>query len=1160
MNPLPGVVNRPLYPNVDPVIQEINKVAPTGEMGTMPPIKTFDDVLRTDAHIRSLADLMREIPQQQVMMGQSPEDIKKSLVREGEPGVLGKTLDYISKPFRYETSVVTAPIIGLIEALRGRGSIGELVPKLMGEALTGERELSMYDELKNIGFSNWVSIPFGIGADILLSPSTYLGIGGVTKTGKVAKAVTAAESAGETITKGSKIAEAMSHLPPEALKFAPTASEQARLGQRGLVNFMGEPLIEGAPVFEKIAGLGELIRTTPGISKVAYKLIPGLRPVGIQPQDWQKFKDLQRLRRGKIGMRSKEFLQELKKVALENNLSPDELSEVFYALERKGVPSEKFPWQKMVTTEVPEATALSAMRAKGVRPTLTKLPEDEFIQAFLESGGKEGQSIPTHLFRSTPTGPEIVTRDLGRGWARQVGFERRIVSETEGANIFKDMPKKIQPTVAKIYGTDKFSPELGEKFAEDWARFTSGNDELLTPGFHKVVDRLNKEGSHKLISGVTEIELPGGGIRRIVGDVTFVNKGQEAVRRFAKTKFEEFLKEEISLGVLNGKVDDYVNRIYRTPTKVFRPGKEISFTPFFTKKRAFKTVAEAEAAGYEPLTNILELIGIRGQKSIEATEAKRMLDEAAELFGVHINPEKMSMQDWGRLGKAGIDPEKAKEVTAYLRKQGLIPMKLGKDEVWFQPEIHDALNQMVAPFTNDETFRSFLGMYDRALNVWKGYVTAVNPKFHARNFASNVYLLWLKDGYKGFSPITHKQALDIMAGKAGQFLTDTGKVFSYDDIRRLIAEQGLMGSGFVGGELKAAFRSHLGDITKGKWAQAGTRVNPFKSQNAAISFGRYIGTHIENEAKLVGFLNDLKSIGDPVEAARRTFEYLYDYMDLTSFEKNIMKRLIPFWTWMSKNIPNMVKTTIMDPSKIGIPAGKIPTAFRHKTQRELDAAGISYPKEIEPPFVKNMGAFPVGVDEKGRVAYYAPGMPYQDLARLSLNELLSSATPFAKPFTEWLPPGGYSIFMDRPYESYPGELADAPVGTSFLPDFIKEALGVREEKYGTYMPGRTSAIVNTLLPMLRTPTKLIKAAKTPGEGQYIYPSELIGQKFVPVDPAIERRATMYEWLQNLQGKKKVERGLERREGRKAVEQTPGDLSLEEIIRLHQLRYGIGGRR
>ena len=62
------------------------------------------------------------------------------------------------------------------------------------------------------------------------------------------------------------------------------------------------------------------------------------------------------------------------------------------------------------------------------------------------------------------------------------------------------------------------------------------------------------------------------------------------------------------------------------------------------------------------------------------------------------------------------------------------------------------------------------------------------------------------------------------------------------------------------------------------------------------------------------WIGRLKKGDDFEEATRKVDQFLFDYSDLTDFEQNIMKRVIPFYTFMRKNIPMELEAMLNTPS------------------------------------------------------------------------------------------------------------------------------------------------------------------------------------------------------------------------------------------------------
>jgi len=65
--------------------------------------------------------------------------------------------------------------------------------------------------------------------------------------------------------------------------------------------------------------------------------------------------------------------------------------------------------------------------------------------------------------------------------------------------------------------------------------------------------------------------------------------------------------------------------------------------------------------------------------------------------------------------------------------------------------------------------------------------------------------------------------------------------------------------------------------------------------------GASMGRTIENQARALNFMGSLKMGHNPVEAGKLVAKFLFDYGDLTSFQKQWMRTIFPFFTWNNKN-------------------------------------------------------------------------------------------------------------------------------------------------------------------------------------------------------------------------------------------------------------------
>tara|TARA_R100001244_G_scaffold6778_1_gene8829 strand:- start:1323 stop:1841 length:519 start_codon:yes stop_codon:yes gene_type:complete len=129
--------------------------------------------------------------------------------------------------------------------------------------------------------------------------------------------------------------------------------------------------------------------------------------------------------------------------------------------------------------------------------------------------------------------------------------------------------------------------------------------------------------------------------------------------------------------------------------------------------------------------------------------------------------------------------------------------------------------------------------------------------------------------------------------------------------------------------------------------------------------------------------------------------------------------------------------------------------------------------------------------------YLNPNLPFQDINRANWRDLVSGMSPFIKVFGESLPKKGYSLFLDRPIESFEGEPSD------ILP-FISK---------------KQENVVTTLLPTVGKVSRLFAKHKE-GELTAQAISEFLGVKLMNVDPQRTLRSQTYARRELLRAMKK----------------------------------------
>ena len=92
----------------------------------------------------------------------------------------------------------------------------------------------------------------------------------------------------------------------------------------------------------------------------------------------------------------------------------------------------------------------------------------------------------------------------------------------------------------------------------------------------------------------------------------------------------------------------------------------------------------------------------------------------------------------------------------------------------------------------------------------------------------------------------------------------------------------------------------------------------FKWTDDILELPGDIGELVESTAKIALYF-DRKSKGFTSRAAARDVrKFLFDYSDLSSAEREVFKRVMPFYTWTRKNLPLQVSMLIQDPTKFNV--------------------------------------------------------------------------------------------------------------------------------------------------------------------------------------------------------------------------------------------------
>lgn len=333
--------------------------------------------------------------------------------------------------------------------------------------------------------------------------------------------------------------------------------------------------------------------------------------------------------------------------------------------------------------------------------------------------------------------------------------------------------------------------------------------------------------------------------------------------------------------------------------------------------------------------------------------------------------------------------------------------------------------------------------YDLPLNLWKAYATATNPGFHIRNALSNQFQVGLNNGAAVLNPMNQLRASAVALADAplgigkwlrGKKIKVGDQAMNVKDAKELMKKEGVLNQGWFAKEIPDHIESELTGGLKGKLNP--NLINPFSQGNLLIKGGRGVGNVVENQGRALSFLGDLqKGLGNK-QAAENVNKFLFDYGDKTPFEREVMTRLIPFYTWMRKNLPLQAEQVLKQPGKYaGVP----------KAINAIEQNSEPVDETFLPEYMQNWVRTPF--TQGDNPVYLNPNLPFGDIEKMDPTEMkktaMSSLTPALKVPMELLPEKGYSYFFEEPIERYAGELKKAPGYMPGLPEALQKLLGAK---------------------------------------------------------------------------------------------------------------------
>ena len=555
-----------------------------------------------------------------------------------------------------------------------------------------------------------------------------------------------------------------------------------------------------------------------------------------------------------------------------------------------------------------------------------------------------------------------------------------------------------------------------------------------------------------------------------------------------RTVFNDFWEGFTKRGMIKGErfIEAYYPRYYANKAGELAVVKikEFGTAASFFNTRQIKTIAEARKMGFKPV-DLLESLKIYATKAHHVVATFDMAEEMAKQFG--------------RVAKTV--PEGFTRITIKGLTDRIVPDDIGR-----------VLNTVNTVMTRAEGAAKLGNYYSKLLNMWKRQATIYNPGFHARNAISNIWTGIFKDGMGVRQLANQAKAIDI---------------WSWAKHPDKLIEVTLKGKRVkrTAKELYEIFRKS--GIHTGGFAAAEVAPGLAKRINVLEKAGSTAGNFVENTARIASGLCDMDKGIDIADSVKRVSKFFLDYSDFTPFEKGI-KKVIPFYSWMKKNLVHQIDQMVKNPGKY--------TMFTSKPLRALDMLP-GEEKEWQPEWMQEqMQINPMGIQTgRGNPLMLNPNLPFQDVNQLSSLEsvkdmLVGGLSPLIKtPIELEL---NKSAFTGKPLQYTESDYKPAPpllrITVALLPDFAKERLGIKMDASGQWiMPGKWVHALSSLLPILKAGGSIERLIQTmtgadmPEYRQERAPYDVLsrtaGVKMRPFDVGYYKEKALGERLKELKG-------------------------------------------
>lgn len=321
----------------------------------------------------------------------------------------------------------------------------------------------------------------------------------------------------------------------------------------------------------------------------------------------------------------------------------------------------------------------------------------------------------------------------------------------------------------------------------------------------------------------------------------------------------------------------------------------------------------------------------------------------------------------------------------------------------------------------DEGTKAFLNAFDAAQSVWKRMALFSIP-YHLRNDVGAKFNAWVGGmnswDIAKYAPQADKEVFNAMVrGKQSELFKEYRK-------------QGLSATSqsqveFMrrGQDPEAAIEKLVKEGSKDLKGKVKDRLNPLRAFETSREFGDFV----DQTNRFMMFKWAVVKGKSYEEAAQIVKESMFDYTNLTNFERNVMTRVVPFYRWMRNNLPYQIRQFVNDPRKyanlnklrlnaqesVGIDEDNAPDWMKEQFAIPIKGKGLS--KYLPEPIANFLFEDPKSAQALGL------NLPVGDLTRVSdpFKTAVDSSTPFLKLPAELAL--NRNFYFNKPIEEFEGD-------------------------------------------------------------------------------------------------------------------------------------------